>query len=239
MPSSSTRAKSPVLHALPGRFLGFGLGPHYYVYLLLTLVVLLVISAITERLVVRILEQLIMIGVLITGTLSTGRTRLQIALTIAAASGMFIGGWIRLFVPETFWLTVIWLVSGLLFFSRVTLALARDIFSSRERISASLLYGAVSVYLLMGFTFANAHFLLETLAPGSYQCGSPQCHLDPVSPAYLYFSLITLATVGYGDIVPLSRIAGMLAYMEAIAGQMYVAILVARLVGMQLTQPRD
>ncbi|WP_367026046.1 ion channel [Methylococcus sp. ANG] len=233
------RGKSPPRRVTPGHLLGFGRGPHYYVYLLATLIVLLIISAVTERLVVRIVEQLIMIGTLISGTLATGRTPIQIALTVTAAFVMFVAGWARLFVPETYWLTVVWLIFSFLFFSRVTLALAWDIFSSRAHVSASLLYGAVSVYLLMGFTFANAHFLLETVAPGSYQCGAPQCHQDPVSPAYLYFSFVTLATVGYGDIVPLSRVAGMLAYMEAIAGQMYVAILVARLVGMQLSQSRD
>ncbi len=235
----SVRDKPPPLRVLPGSFLGFGRGPHYYVHLLVTLVVLGIVSAVTERLAVRVVEQLVMAGVLISGTLATGRTPVQIALTVTSALVMFVAGWARLFVPETYWLTVVWLTFSFLFFARVTLALAWDIFSSRAHVSASLLYGAVSVYLLMGFTFANAHFLLETVAPGSYQCGAPLCHQEPLSPAYLYFSFVTLATVGYGDIIPLSRLAGMLAYMEAIAGQMYVAILVARLVGMQLSQPRD
>lgn len=235
----SVGGKSPPLRVLPGHFLGFGRGPHYYVHLLVTLIVLGVVSAVTERLAVRIIEQLIMIGVLISGTLATGRTPVQIALTVTTAIAMFAVGWARLFMPETYWLTVVWLVSACLFFSRVTFALAWDIFSSRAHVSASLLYGAVSVYLLMGFAFANAHFLLETVAPGSYHCGAPQCAVEPVAPAYVYFSFVTLATVGYGDIVPLSRVAGVLSYTEAIAGQMYVAILVARLVGMQLSQSKE
>jgi hypothetical protein len=235
----SIGGKTPPLRVLPGQFLGFGRGPHYYVYLLMTLLVLGVVSAVTERLAVRIVEQMIMIGVLISGTLATGRTPAQIVLTVSAAIGMFAAGWVRLFVPETYWLTVAWLVASALFFSRVTFALAWDIFASRARVSANLLYGAVSVYLLMGFAFANVHFLLETVVPGSYHCGAPQCKVEPLAPTYVYFSFITLATVGYGDIVPLSRVAGMLSYTEAIAGQMYVAILVARLVGMQLSQPRD
>ncbi|HWP00392.1 MAG TPA: ion channel [Methylococcus sp.] len=226
------------LRSLSGRFRGFGQGPHYYVYLLVTLFGLLVVSAVTGWFVIGVVEQLITIGVLVTGTLATGRTRAQIVVTVGAAAVMVVSGWTRLFWHDLYWFTVAGPAAGLLFFSRVTLALARAIFSSRERISASLLYGAVSIYLLMGFSFANAHLLLETLVPGSYQCNSPQCRLEPKAPVYLYFSLITLATVGYGDIVPSSRIAGMLAYLEAITGQMYVAILVARLVGMQINQSR-
>jgi hypothetical protein len=101
-------------------------------------------------------------------------------------------------------------------------------------VTANLLYGAVSVYLLIGTAFATAHFLVETITPGSYHCGSSQCEGFPRTSAYVYFSFITLSTVGYGDVLPNTRMAGMLSYVEAIVGQMYVAILVARLVGMQI-----
>ena len=188
----------------------------------------------------RLIEQVALVAVLVNGTLATYQHRYQILLTLTVGAILVIGGIINFVRDEPLrWLEMAQLVATTLFLSHVTLALTHDIFSGRQRVSVGLLYGAVSVYLLIGMAFASAHFLLETFVAGSYHCGSPLCQGTPKTAAYVYYSFVTLATVGYGDIVPATHMAAVLANTEAIIGQMYTAILVARLVGMQITQSRS
>ena len=212
-------------------------GQEYYRYLLWALAGLLVIyPMMADWFLGRLIEQLGTFGVLVTGILAIYKNRPQIAFTLVTATIALLLGLVHLLRTEILGLTIAWLVSGLVFFTSVTWVLARDIFTSRGGATSALLYGAVSVYLLIGLNFANVHFLLETAAPGSYNCGSTQCEFAYQMPAYVYFSFVTLTTMGYSDITPATRIAGVLSYMEAITGQMYVAILMARLVGMHISQ---
>ena len=91
--------------------------------------------------------------------------------------------------------------------------------------------GAIAVYLLLGLTWANAFELVEYLNPGSFTgalTGSGRFS------SWTYFSFVTLATLGYGDISPVHPIARSLAVAEAITGQLYLAILIARLVSQEL-----
>ena len=94
-----------------------------------------------------------------------------------------------------------------------------------EQISASL-----AAYVLFGLTWAIAFRMLETYRPGSLliNYATPEGLFD----ACVYFSFVTLTTLGYGDILPVSEPARALAYSEAILGQLYLAVLVAKLVGM-------
>jgi len=86
------------------------------------------------------------------------------------------------------------------------------------------LYTAVSIYLLLAYTWAALYGAMVNLYPGSF-------HLAPDRQSdLLYFSLVTLTTVGYGDVLPLSGEARMLAALEAVTGVLYIAITVAILV---------
>jgi hypothetical protein len=89
------------------------------------------------------------------------------------------------------------------------------------------LYMAVSIYLLLAYTWAALYAAIINLYPGSFQLGSNS--IDRQSDL-LYFSLVTLTTVGYGDVVPLSGEARMLAALEAVTGVLCIAITVAILV---------
>ncbi len=96
-------------------------------------------------------------------------------------------------------------------------------------VSTNRLVGAVCVYLLLGVIWAFAYSLLDLIAPGSFQGFSPldDPHWDS---EWLYFSFVTMTTLGYGDILPVSAMARALAYMQSVSGQFYVAVLVAGLV---------
>jgi hypothetical protein len=96
--------------------------------------------------------------------------------------------------------------------------------------------GAIAAYLLLGIAWANAYELVEILRPGALRYpdgGGP----SPIRLAY--FSFVTLTTVGYGDITPFHPVARTLAMSEALVGQLFPAILIGRLVSMELTSRRE
>jgi hypothetical protein len=102
------------------------------------------------------------------------------------------------------------------------------------RVDRERLFGSLSLYLLLGLIFAIIFAVVEELLPGSFN------HLDnlaaggKISPLgqLIYFSYVTIATLGYGDIVPVSGPAKGLVILEAIIGQMYLVVVVARLVSL-------
>jgi hypothetical protein len=102
----------------------------------------------------------------------------------------------------------------------------------RERI-----YAALSVYILAGLVFGVIYWAYEQVWPGSFSVSSGQNELS--SRRLVYFSFVTLASLGYGDIVPLSDTARGMAILEVVSGQMYLTVLVARLVSLHVTQERS
>ncbi len=114
------------------------------------------------------------------------------------------------------------------------------IFIRCERVTHYTLQGAVCVYLLMGLTWAMAYAFLEGVAPGSFI----STYINPTDsildfPNFIYYSFITLTTLGYGDILPVTLQAQSLSLLEAIAGILYTTILVARLIGIYLLDQRQ
>lgn len=109
-----------------------------------------------------------------------------------------------------------------------------------KQASGYAIFGAVCGYLLLGIIWSLMYYAVETASPGSFNMPAPTgadvatARLDRDSLSY--YSFITLATVGYGDVTPRTPLARTLAWVEAITGQLYLAILVAGLVGFKVTQ---
>jgi Ion channel len=107
----------------------------------------------------------------------------------------------------------------------------------RGPVTADKIYAAICVYLLVGYTWSLIYSFMEHLYPGSFLISN-----EPMAPEQFgarslqmrYFSFVTLTTVGYGDIVPRSPAARTFVVIEAIMGQIYLAVLVARLVGLHI-----
>ena len=114
----------------------------------------------------------------------------------------------------------------------IKIALQRVIFS--DRINLHNVAGAGCVYLLLGIIWSQAYFFVNVIMPGSFK-GNLSLDMQIQSSDFVYYSFVTLTTLGYGDIMPLSATARSLAYMEAIFGQFYIAILVAGLVSIHIT----
>jgi len=105
-----------------------------------------------------------------------------------------------------------------------------------NKLSGNRIVGAICVYLMLGVIWALMYSLLEAVVPGSFAGLTENTTDSGWDPDWVYFSFVTLTTLGYGDILPLSFSARSLAYFEAIVGQFYLAILVAGLVGAYLSE---
>ena len=115
----------------------------------------------------------------------------------------------------------------------VFVVVLREVFRP-ETSEFDAILGALGAFLLLMMMFMRVHALIEVLAPGSYSTQGPPLGLRSeaeLRSTFQYFSTITLTTVGYGDIVPVSPSARLTAGLEAIVGQLYLAVVVATLVG--------
>lgn len=121
---------------------------------------------------------------------------------------------------------VLLLVAGAVIMARVINA---------SSIKISTISGAVAVFLLTAMAFSEVYGALELLNPGSFRDTSTAMTHESMQ----YFSLITISTVGYGDVIPLSHAARSLASLEAVVGQIFLVTIVARLVSAFGTTKRD
>jgi hypothetical protein len=130
--------------------------------------------------------------------------------------------------------SILWLV----LFIFITWHLLRGVLRQKE-ITSETISMSISVYLLLGFTWGLFYIVLHHVQPLAFSLGSsptPISDEQKVFPVLIYFSLTTLSTIGFGDITPVTLQARYAAVAEGITGQFYLAILVARLVGMQMSQ---
>jgi len=127
---------------------------------------------------------------------------------------------------------ILCLYLGLLSFS-----IAKIIFSARN-VTPALISGALCLYLIFGMFWGSLYYFLELLQPGSFAgnlLANPEKYSDLLH-YFQYFSFVTLTTLGYGDILPQTEIATAFCQIEAIIGQFFMAVLVARFVGIQIAQ---
>jgi len=128
--------------------------------------------------------------------------------------------------------SILWL----LLFAYITWNELRAVLKQKD-ITREVISMSISVYLLFGLTFGLFYIVLHDLQPKafSFGAGAPASEQQTI-PVLIYFSLTTLSTIGFGDITPITLQARYAAVAEGITGQFYLAILVARLVGMQMSQ---
>jgi hypothetical protein len=121
----------------------------------------------------------------------------------------------------------------LCFFIWVTWIVARQVLFTGS-ITSNDIVGAICIYLLLGLIWAMLYLFIAEAVPGAFN-GLPQAPwLDNFATA-IYFSFVTITTLGYGDISPVLPLARFLVYMEAIVGVFYMAILVASLIGVRMS----
>jgi Ion channel len=139
--------------------------------------------------------------------------------------------WLAQWTPSPLW-ALSSEVATLLTIAILAWILLLQIFRRDGPITAVSIQAAISIYLLFGLAWANAYLIAMQLNPNSFQ-SSVSLSSFYVSEWY-YYSYVTLTTLGYGEITPLTQAARALSVGEALTGQLYLAVLIARLIGMEI-----
>jgi voltage-gated potassium channel len=121
------------------------------------------------------------------------------------------------------------------FFIFTAVKTAKQVLFTGE-IDGNKILGAVCLYLLLGLIWAVTYTLLQLEFPNSFQVMHGNSQWFTLFPDFIYFSFVTITTLGFGDISPTLPVARFLVYLEAIIGQFYLAILVASLVGSRISK---
>jgi len=167
---------------------------------------------------------------------SSSRKSVVAAACLAALS---FGGYVGNQFTEGLVFPVLSSASFTLFFGLIAVVVLRHILSVKE-VTADTILGAICAYLLLGMAWAMIFSLIEILAPGSFLRGGSDITAGFAGSggrtvsSFIYYSFVTLTTLGYGDITPNSSPAAALSSLEAVTGQLYIAILIARFVALHI-----
>ncbi len=214
-------------------------GRHRHAYLLASLALLLLVSPfLTRRIAGIVLVEALLSVTLIASVLTAAATRRQLVTGFVLAASAQVALLLQQLGSEPALAPAPPLL-GLAFFVYITSLMLRRIFLETRSVTIETICAALSVYLFLGLAWVFAYSLLEVMEPQSFSFGSGAEVCADFS-RFIGFSFVTLTTLGYGNIFPANARADALAYTEAVVGQIYLAVLVARLVALQLTQsPRD
>jgi hypothetical protein len=205
---------------------------HSMAIFLASLVAMLIVVPLVAPLIVgELVEAALLTLVLASSALAAGgRGRDLIAASILALSTIA-GKWLNQFQPDLC-PAAIYLIAGMALLGFVLTRLLRFILRA-PCVDSEVLCAGLSGYLLLGVLWTFAYTLTAQLVPGSFAINAgPDSGRALNAYSAMYFSFITLCTVGYGDILPVSHVARMLASLEAICGTIFMTVLIARLVGL-------
>lgn len=165
-----------------------------------------------------------------------GSTR-TLALAVVVLIPAIVTNWIPLF-NDAVWTVYADNLTSILYFSVIGYHLGRYVLTT-ERVTSNVLYAAMCLYLILALVWAAIYNNLYIYYENAFAFNSPEVLALANNPEstmglFTYFSFVTLSTLGYGDIVPLTRVTQSWAAVEAMIGQFYIAIVMARLVSLHV-----
>jgi hypothetical protein len=209
------------------------LGPHRFsmVGLLIALALLFFFFPFVEEikggeLIVAVLLTLVLISAVL--AVASRRRTLIVALLLAVPA--VAGRWINHFCPNLL-PPAVFLVATLALIAFVVAHLLYFVLSA-PRVDAEVLCASISAYVMLGLIWTIAYWLVDLVTPHAFAFNTNTGDRAMNGFNAFYFSFVTLSTVGYGDITPVSHVARTLAALEAMTGLLYVAVLIARLVAL-------
>ena len=216
---------------------GTTIGEKKHQLLLLMLTVLIFTSPfVSDNPAIHWLDSIILMAVLLAAVYSVssrgGSFRVALLLGVPALLSQ-----VAAIAVDFFWLETLRYAATPLFLFWVCFLLLKDIALNIQTVTLDLVVGSVNIYLMLGLGFALVFAFIEHLQPGSFTGLEDFAAVPDQVPTFLYYSFITMTTLGYGDISPVMPHAMTASYMLAILGQFYLAILVARLVSLYIGRP--
>jgi hypothetical protein len=205
--------------------------------LIFTLAYLFVICALGDFNLGAAAGRLLFSFIIVIGVMTTFRRRwLSFLVILIALAGLGLG-WLD-YLHQVWSLTLLNAVLGLIILALLLATLMVQVFRG-GRVTAHRIRGAIVVYLLLGGLWSFLYFIVALTIPRAFHWpeGLAAGNLQAVQQALTYFSFVTLTTTGFGDITPALPLTRTLAMFEALTGQLYLVITLARLVSLAVVSP--
>jgi hypothetical protein len=202
-------------------------------FFLVALIFLVPILGFVDRLGRLVLDAVFTL-LMLAGVASISRQRGATSIVAVIAVAALAIRWIGRLAPSS-GIEVATAVSGLASIVTLSAVVLAQVFRAGP-VNRHRILGAIAVYLLLGLVWGEAYHALAIVDPNAFHPADP---LVANPQRWLYYSFVTLTTVGYGDITPFSPLARSLAILEALTGQLYPAILLARLVALEVGSKKD
>jgi voltage-gated potassium channel len=204
----------------------------FLILLILILIMLILPPFLRDWVSTRILLDVLLSAILFALIYAFKASHPQMIIGLILVAPLLITTWATYFIEITSFglMTRIFTV---LFFGFAVANILRNM-STKKEVTRETIFAAVVAYLLIALMWAFLYMVLEKLAPGSF--AFPEKALGSEAKQFQYFSFVTITTLGYGDVTPLTDKACTLAMLEALIGQIYLVVLVAWLVGMHVSR---
>ena len=204
----------------------------FLILLVLILLTIVLTPFLDDFIETRILMDFFLTVIFIAIILAIRSKRSQLIIASFLAVPLILSTWSFYFV-ELRSISLMTRIFGALFFGYSVINILHIVVQSEE-VTKETIFAAIVAYLLIAMMWAFLYMILELMIPGSFVFPDKSFRAETMQ--FEYFSFVTITTLGYGDIIPLSNKASALALLEALIGQVYLVVLVAWLVGMHVSR---
>jgi hypothetical protein len=207
-----------------------------YLFLLISLVLLLLVTPLFEG----FFELTTLLDISITiiffaSLYAIGQSRKGLRIAIGLLVPVLLAMWLTYFVHVTY-LSLVGDCCLILFFAFTIIIILSRLFKEEE-VTLDVIYSAFVSFMLIALMWAFIFDILEGLSPGSFLVTQGQFEDSRIH--FVYYSFVTITTVGFGDILPVSMTARAFSIVEMVVGQIFLIVLIARLVGINITQSME
>lgn len=207
-----------------------------YFYLLIALVTFLLVNPfLTDNHLSNLILLIFFTLIMIFSIHSVAQHAYLGVVTAGLALISFFSYWYILWINASQAAYVIHFSLNIIFLSVILFSVISSVAKQRI-ITADTLFGAICGYLLIGFTWSFIYLLIASIDPTSFSIHMDHDTIRTRIDHFIYYSYVTLTTIGYGDILALKSVARNFSWLEAVVGQVYLAVWISQLVGLRLLQ---
>jgi len=204
----------------------------FFILLILILVTICLTPFLDHFIETRILMDIFLTVIFIFIIFAIRSKRTHVIIASILVLPLIISTWSIYFIESTH-IGLLTRIFGALFFAYAVIIILQMVVRSTE-VTRETIFAAIVAYLLIALMWAFLYMTLELVIPGSF--ARPEASIRAEMMHFEYFSFVTITTLGYGDITPLTNRASALVLLEALIGQIYLVVLVAWLVGMHVSR---